>query len=260
MVYSWGTIGSVAMQGLQGRPAKRPSIEGVRELSLEEVRAMPRANVQRVKSLRDSHHMAARLLAMGLDRRDVAERTGYSYNGLSLLCVDPSFQELLQHYREVVTEQFVSATDEYFSNLTSVRVKSLRQIGDRLDEADQTGEKLPLNQLLSIHADTADRSGYPKRKESVNLNLDFADRLEAAVRRSNSARVIEGEASSPALPRPIEQGEIAHASPSVGETSSRGVGSGVEENGSSVERLAPESPQPHTSLLDAVRDRLRRRA
>lgn len=249
------------MIGLQGRPAKRPSIEGVRELTLEEVRAMPRAQVARVKSLRDSHHMAARLLAMGLDRRDVAERTGYSYNGLSILYGDPAFQELLAHYREVVTEQFVSATDEYFSNLTTVRVKSLRQIGDRLDEADATGEKLPLNQLLAIHADTADRSGYPKRKESVNLNLDFADRLEAAIRRSNSARVIEAEANSPEqqswqLPPPTS--ESAHSLLGSGEPEPTGVGEVAEGVEGSL--VPPPSAASFSSSLEAVRERLRRRA
>src|SRR6266545_4692895 len=133
------------MQGLQGRPAKRPSIEGVRELTLEEVRVMPRASVARVKALRDSHHMIARLLAIGLRYEEIAARTGYSYARIAVLALDPSIQDLKAKYTSVVDVTFHENVDVYFSLATSARVKSMRQMVDRLDEADEMGEKLPLN-------------------------------------------------------------------------------------------------------------------
>lgn len=180
------------MQGLIGRTAKHPEILEVRELTLEEVRATPRAAIERIKKLRDSHHAAARLLAMGFKSQDVAIEVGYSINGLSMLAQSPAFQELVATYREMITDEWKGSVDEYYSMLTSVRRKSLRLISDKLDEA-EPGD-IPLNQLTAIHSDAADRSGYPKRKESVNLNLDFADRLDMAVARSREAKQIEGKA------------------------------------------------------------------
>lgn len=181
------------MQGLIGRRASHPEILEVRELTSAEVKATPRAAVERIKKLRDSHHMAARLLAMGFKSQDAAAETGYSINGLSTLAQSPAFQELVATYREMVTDEWKGNADEYYSMLTSVRRKSLRLISDKLDEA-EPGD-IPLNQLTAIHSDAADRSGYPKRKESVNLNLDFADRLDAAVRRSREVKQIDATAN-----------------------------------------------------------------
>lgn len=197
---------SVTMLG-PGRPAKRPSIEDVRELTREEVARTPRASVPMVKQLRDSHHMVARLFAMGLRAGQVAERTGYSLARVSTLSGDPAFKELVASYRDMVNEDFRAATDEYFESAIAVRVTSLRLIRDRLEEA-EPGD-IPLNQLVAIHADTADRTGYPKRKESVNLNIDFADRLEKARKRSSEAKVIDSTsqptapANPPRLPVPL---------------------------------------------------------
>jgi hypothetical protein len=180
------------MQGLIGRRASHPEILEVRELTLEEVKATPRAPIERLKKLRDSHHAAARLFAMGMRLNEVATEVGYSYNGLSMLYQSPAFQELIASYREMVSEEWKGSVDEYYQMLTSVRRKSLRLISDKLDEA-EPGD-IPLNQLTAIHSDAADRSGYPKRKEHVNMNLDFADRLDAAVRRSREVKEIEATA------------------------------------------------------------------
>ena len=180
------------MRGLQGRPAASPSIDEVRELTVEEVRTMPRGRVPaRTTALRDTHHLLARLIAMGLRSSEVAERSGYSLTAIGILKADPAFQELIANYREVVTTEFREATDEYFSMAASVRVSAIRLIKDRLDGAEP--EDIPLNQLTAIHADLADRTGYPKRRESINLNMDFAERLEAATKRSRAVKQIEGK-------------------------------------------------------------------
>lgn len=185
MCYGYGTIGTVAMLG-PGRPAKRPSIDAVRELTRDEVRLIPRSRTPAVIQLRDTHHMVARLFALGLRPNEVASRTGYGIARISVLRNDPAMQELIASYRDAVDESWKETADEYFTNAAAVRTTAIRLIRDRLEEA-EPGD-IPLNQLVAIHADTADRTGYPKRKESVNLNVDFAARLEQAVQRSSAAQ------------------------------------------------------------------------
>lgn len=225
-----------------GRPAKRPTIEAVRELTREEVASVPRARAPTVVRLRDTHHMIARLFAMGLRPRDIAMRTGYSLSRVSILSGDPAFQELVAAYRESVDESWREQADEYFESATAVRVTSMRLIRDRLEEA-EPGD-IPLNQLVAIHADTADRTGYPKRKESVNLNVDFAARLEQAVRRSTEAKLINGTT----VPDP---GPTSSSAPGSDPPPDGAVGSTAAAEGKSLDtpnpppsRLAKYLPQP----------------
>lgn len=234
------------MHGLQGRPEVTPTVDEVRELSREEVRATPRADVPRVKKLRDSHHMVARLTAMGLTLTEVAEQAGYSINGVSTLQKDPSFKELVAHYREVLTEEWKGAVDEYFQNLVGVRNKALRLISDKLGEA-EVGE-IPLNQLQIIAADAADRTGYPKRKETVNLNLDFADKLDRATQRSRQAKTI----NATALPSP----EVPPSATPVAPSGSSPV-DGAEQ-AAEVQGSQPRPPSFPKELLPEPR--LKRRA
>lgn len=198
-----------------GRPAKKPSINSVRELTREEVASIPRGRSPAVVQLRDTHHMVARLLALGLRPFQIAERTGYSIARISILSGDPAMQELVASYRNSVDESWREQTDEYFQNAVALRNVPARLLRDRLEEEP---DKFSNSQLLAIMADSADRTGYPKRKESVNLNVDFAARLEQAVRRSNEVKTIEhnpepalglGASSDPLQPHP--DGAVAGA-------------------------------------------------
>lgn len=175
-----------------GRPKKSPTIDGVEELRAEDLQGLVRGRLPTVKNLKDSHHAVARLLACGIRSGEVAERTGYSRVRISILQQDPSFRELIEHYRTVEAQAFIEARDEYWDSAVALRTKAARAIVDQMDEADETGEKIPLNRLLAIHDSFADRTGYGKRSTQVNINVDFAARLEKAVKASNSAKQIEG--------------------------------------------------------------------
>lgn len=215
-----------------GRPAKRPSIDGVREITREEVATTPRSRAPTVVRLRDTHHMLARLVAMGLRPGEIAMRTGYSLGRVSVMQGDPAFKELVASYRESVDDSWRNSTDEYFESASAVRTVSMRLIRDRLEEA-EPGD-IPLNHLLAIHADTADRTGYPKRKESVNLNVDFAARLEQAVRRSNEAKTIDAVPVASAL---SSRPDLATDQPSDGVA---GDGAGMQVK--SLDTPTPASP------------------
>lgn len=231
-----------------GRPAKRPSVDAVRELTREEVRLIPRSRTPAVIQLRDTHHMVARLFALGLRPNEVASRTGYGIARISGLRNDPAMQELIASYRDAVDESWKATADEYFQTASEVRITSMRLIKDRLDEA-EPGD-IPLNQLVAIHADTADRTGYPKRKESVNLNVDFAARLEQAVQRSSAAQKTIDITPVPAPnPSPVAQQDGADPSPVTGQ--------GVVAQPERMDAPQAGSPSSVSRFLPAPREQRR---
>lgn len=146
-----------------------------------------------VQKFRDSHHMVAKLMAKGLMNNDVAARTGYSEHWIAQLHNDPAFQELLSKYRDLDTHIFLEGRDEFYSIATKNMLQAERQLSDKMDEADEEGELLPTRELVSIVADRADRFGYGKRETKFNVNVDFADALQRAIKRSG--KTIDGSVS-----------------------------------------------------------------
>lgn len=168
-----------------GRPGKRPAIEGVRELTLEEVQNGVHGRAPSVKRFRDSHHMLARLFAIGMRPGAVAERVGYSIARVSTISGDPAFQELVESYRASVDEKWKESVDEYFDLAISNRIISARLINDKLTEAEP--DDISMRELVMVHSDMADRTGYPKRTVAVNVNVDFAAQLDRAIKRSSQS-------------------------------------------------------------------------
>jgi hypothetical protein len=168
-----------------GRPAKEPQVLGIRYLEEGEAQATPRGHSAPIKALRDSHHMIARLLALGIPVGEVAYRTGYSLTRVSTLKRAPAVQELIAHYRQQVDEAYGTSTQEYFTYANQNRNASARMINDKLMSGEP--EDFSVQQLVSIHADFADRTGFPKRSLAVNVNLDFAAALDRAIARSREA-------------------------------------------------------------------------
>lgn len=196
---------SVASRGLgAGRPAIHPAINGVRELSQQDVAELTRGQGPAVKALRDSHHRLARMIALGLRNDELLEAGGYSAGRISVLKADPAFQELIAHYRRMVDQGFVEGTDEYYRTVSANRALSARRINDKLADDE---EEIPLRTLLAIHSDAADRTGYPKRSVAVNIAVDFAAKLEKAVQRSKTVRQIEAKSneSDEGIPTKIER-------------------------------------------------------
>lgn len=146
----------------------------------------------RLQKLRDSHHNVCRLAALGLGTAEIAARTGYSTARISqLLNNNPAVQDLIAQYRADVDQSWKDSVGEYSALGMSNMMKAERQIADHLDRADEADEPLPIRELISIARDAADRFGYGKKTTNLNINVDFAARLEAARRRST--KVIEGE-------------------------------------------------------------------
>lgn len=140
-----------------------------------------------VAKFRESHHIIAKLFARGLKGNEIAARTGYAPSWLAQLHNDPAFQELLAKYRDLDTQLFLEGRDEFYSIATKNMLQAERQLSDKMDEADSEGEILPTRELISIVADRADRFGYGKRETKFNVNVDFADALQRAIKRSGKA-------------------------------------------------------------------------
>jgi pyruvate formate-lyase activating enzyme-like uncharacterized protein len=93
--------------------------------------------------------------------------------------------ELVSKYRDMVTESWRESNDQFYEYIYTNGLKAQRQISEALDDADEEGSTpIPVNRLLAIAADSADRVGYTKKTTNVNINVDFAKQLEAAISRS----------------------------------------------------------------------------
>jgi hypothetical protein len=155
---------------LEVRPLTEADLQHLREKSV---------GANRVKNLRDSHHMVARLIAFGLRLPDVAERTGYSLARIYTLSMDPSVKELVAKYRGVVDESYSEAIDENRNVAAAVVAKGLRHVNDAFDAADEAGELIPISTVSKILPDIMDRFGYGKQSMNVNVNIGLASRMEA---------------------------------------------------------------------------------
>lgn len=168
-------------QILSVRPMVRADIEAIRQPS-------KRAQITK---LRDSHHTVARLFASGLKNIEVAQATGYSIARISILRNTPAMDDLVARYRSEETEAWREKRDEYYENIHAAGAKAWRQINDILDQADEEDTPLPIQRLLAIADSSADRVGYSKKSTQVNVNIDFAARLEKAITRSAEVRLID---------------------------------------------------------------------
>lgn len=144
--------------------------------------AEPATNqVAQLTHLRDSHHAAARLLAMGERDMRVCQMTGYAPARLAGLKRDPLFQELIAHYRHAEDEGWT----EFTSRAEQVARDLLQSIHD--DVLDQP--YIPLDKKVKAFEVIADRAGFAPIQRSINknLNVSIAERMDAARRKKDAA-------------------------------------------------------------------------
>ena len=167
------------------------SVTPITEADLEQLRK-PAARMG-LASIRDSHHNVARHLAAGLNLTEVADVTGYSVQRIGTLRQDPAMEELIAHYRGLVTDGWRGEVDSHQNLAMSNMRKAERMIADKLDEADMNGDTLPVRELVAISSDRMDRFGYSKKTANLNVNIDFAARLESAIARTAAMKKVAAE-------------------------------------------------------------------
>jgi hypothetical protein len=185
----------------QGKPASHPEVYEIGALTQADLdNFVPTETAKEIGTtirMRDSHHRIAHLFAMGFRNFEIEEITGYSTTRLSTLRASPAMANLIEEYRkEVVIPERQIQGDQKFAQINRLHLLAAGEMIDRFED-DEAREKISNGHLVSIISDTADRIGYPKRRENVNMNQDFASRLDRAVARANQAKVIEGEVLSP---------------------------------------------------------------
>jgi len=175
------------------RDHRSPRLRGVRPLERADLANLQaKSATRRITRLRDSHHMIAYLIAGGYNLRQVAEMVGYSYSRVVTLSVDPSLVDLIAEEREKRHARLDPEVDLNFLTSSRIYRKSLRTIEDHFDSADEANELVPLPRALAVASDFADRIGIAKKSINMNVNVDFAAKLEAARRRSQ--RVLDAGA------------------------------------------------------------------
>lgn len=187
-----------------------PEVTNIRAVTRADLAHLTvKRDVTAVQTLRDNHHRIARAVASGLSLGDVASTCGVSYNRVTSLKADPSFQELVAHYRAIITSEWAQQ-DTVIEFLRGNALKAQAMISDKLDAAAEANEFLPTRDLLGIAELGLDRTGYGKVNKNVNINVDFAAKLEAARNRSAQARepiTIDG-ANGPALAPSSAEAEL----------------------------------------------------
>lgn len=200
-----------------GRRPGRPGIGEVRELTLAEVMGSGRGQVAPIKRFRDSHHRMARLFASGMRVKEVAELTGYSLSRVSIFHSSPAFQELIAQKRGVEDEIARDEITQYNQLILLNGLKAERKLADKLDDDDES-EELSVRELISISRDAADRVGLSKRTVSTNLDINFADLLDRAIKRSEmplsgDLKLVEAS-SAPAAAQAPDRGAMIEPSQS----------------------------------------------
>lgn len=177
---------------IQRHPAS-PRILAIRPMTEADIELLRQPSKRPdIVRLRDAHHTIARLLASGLKTGEVARAVGYSETRIAVIRSAPAMQDLIARYRAEETESWRAKRDEFYESIHAAGAKAWRQINEALDDADETGERLPVRNLLSIADSSADRIGYNKKSTTVNINVDFAAKLEAAIARSKPV-IIENQ-------------------------------------------------------------------
>lgn len=175
---------------LTGRAAMPIAAEFVRALTAEDIEMLAKErSVQKPKELSsltmlsERHRNLARLLAMGKPDWECAVITGYTASRISILKSDPAMQNLIKHYSEEKDIVYVQAHEK----MAQVASTALDILQDRLEDPEKVAE-MSNGQLLQIVEISSDRSGMgPTSKSEVNVNVNIAERLEAARKRARDA-------------------------------------------------------------------------
>lgn len=181
-----------------------PVVGPIRELTRGDlsVLAIKRQPVH-IQTIRDSHHRIARAIASGMRNDEIAATCGISITRVSMLKADPSMQDLIAHYRALITDDWVQTVDPVKDFLKEVTTKSIAMIADKLDTAIEKNETLPSRDLVAFAELGLDRTGYGKERRNFNTNLNFASELERMRKRTsrvNDMRTIEARPSTGPLP------------------------------------------------------------
>lgn len=131
---------------------------------------------------------------------EVSAITGVSQPRLHNYRTDPAFEQLIAEYRPKISAVDVEKYDYIRDVATTTLRNVVEMVAEEVEEAINSGERIPMRQLLPLIRDYGDRFGYGKHTHNTNTQVTFAIEMEEARIRTERARTIEGSAS-PSLPQ-----------------------------------------------------------
>lgn len=152
-----------------------------------------------INAIRERHHALARAIASGHPLIVCAKMCNYSYSRVVVLQQDPTFKELVEYYKELVKAGWKEEIDQREALALEVSMITLQHAKDKLLAADESGEFLPTREITALLELTLDRTGMGKQQMNVNVNMDFAGRLEQANRRTAQVLQLVSSQSAPAV-------------------------------------------------------------
>lgn len=133
-----------------------------------------------LKSLRQSHHMLARMLATGHEQEEISAVTGYCTSRISILKSDPSFANLVSYYEGLEAEEHERYTADMHKRLAALGFDTIEVLHERMIE---NPESFTAKDLIAAVELVADRTGHGK-SSTVNHNHEYAinDQALAAIK------------------------------------------------------------------------------
>lgn len=161
------------LPGSGGRFEDRVHVEVIRELTREDLsrKSAREAGVPPLRALRQAHHQLARLLAKGTPVVEVALVSGYDLEYIYSVQQNPTFQEILDHYRTI---DYIAEAD-IKGQMTSTGQLALAELNRRLEEAPEdfsvTGLQTTVDLLL-----VQTRKGMPTAPSSApSFHVQFVN-------------------------------------------------------------------------------------
>lgn len=169
-------------------------IEEADLLAAESVKPPP-VRQQTLRSIRGSHHEAARLVGLGKTNAEISLITGYSAETIKSLKRDPSFQELIAHYQAEVREVYID-THRRLAGMTNDFIEILHERG--LEKPDS----LKTEDIIKAISLGADRTGFgPKATINSNVVVTHVEleriKQEAALRSQGSIKPLSADSGPP---------------------------------------------------------------
>lgn len=143
-----------------------------------------------LKTLRDSHHNIARMMAEGLRNEAISAVSGYAASRISILKKDPAFEELVEFYRDSKEKHFTDVN----MRLSQMALDAVAEIQVRLDEEP---EKVKMGELMELSKLGMDRTGHGPtqtlKTENLNYTPEDLRKMKERVRGQEKVTVLEGK-------------------------------------------------------------------
>ena len=139
---------------------------------------LPQHPVGRLKSIRQSHHLVAKQIALGMRNMDIAASTGYAPGTITSLKQDPTFKALIKYYRKHANVNFGLLTKQ----LALLSRDTLQILRERMES---NPDEIKISELLDILKVSSQGSGEiaaTKHEHTVSGSISNATELINAVK------------------------------------------------------------------------------